>query len=129
VTGIDLVWLLPAVLALVEWYAVWRRDRRTQLWAKPAVLVALIVTALALGARPPAGTPQCVSPEAVHELRLVATWLDAHPDTPVLSLDPPPEPESVARFAARAESADQTVVPEHVVRVLRRHREGVGGVV
>ncbi len=49
-SGSSLVWLLPAVLALVEWYAVWRRDRRTQLWAKPAVLVALIVTALALGA-------------------------------------------------------------------------------
>jgi uncharacterized membrane protein YhhN len=50
VTGSSLVWLLPAVLALVEWYAVWRRDRRTQLWAKPAVLVALIVTAVVLGA-------------------------------------------------------------------------------
>jgi len=50
VTGFPLVWLLPAVLALVEWYAVWRRDRRTQTWAKPAVLVALIVTALVLGA-------------------------------------------------------------------------------
>ena len=49
-TGTSLVWLLPAVLALVEWYAVWRRDRRTQLWAKPAVLGALIVTALVLGA-------------------------------------------------------------------------------
>ena len=49
-TGSSLVWLLPAVLALVEWYAVWRRDRRTQTWAKPAVLVALIVTALVLGA-------------------------------------------------------------------------------
>ncbi len=49
-TGSSLVWLLPAVLALVEWYAVWRRDRRTQTWAKPAVLIALIVTALVLGA-------------------------------------------------------------------------------
>ena len=49
-TGFSLVWLLPAVLALVEWYAVWRRDRRTQTWAKPAVLIALIVTALVLGA-------------------------------------------------------------------------------
>ena len=49
-TGFPLVWLLPAVLALVEWYAVWRRDRRTQTWGKPAVLVALIVTALVLGA-------------------------------------------------------------------------------
>lgn len=49
-TGISLVWLLPAVLALVEWYAVWRDDRRTQTWAKPAVLIALTLTALALGA-------------------------------------------------------------------------------
>ena len=49
-TGFSPVWLLPAVLALVEWYAVWRRDRRTQTWAKPAVLIALIVTALVLGA-------------------------------------------------------------------------------
>jgi uncharacterized membrane protein YhhN len=48
--NVSLVWLLPAALALVEWYAVWRRDRRTQTWAKPAVLIALIVTALALGA-------------------------------------------------------------------------------
>jgi uncharacterized membrane protein YhhN len=50
VTGIPLIWLLPAALALVDWYAVWRGDRRTGSWAKPAVLVALIVTALALGA-------------------------------------------------------------------------------
>jgi len=57
VNGISLVWLLPAVLALVEWYAVWRHDRRTQVWAKPAVLVALIVAALVLGATDdPAGT-------------------------------------------------------------------------
>jgi uncharacterized membrane protein YhhN len=47
---VSLVWVLPAVLALVEWYAVWRRDRRTQTWAKPAVLVSLIVAAVALGA-------------------------------------------------------------------------------
>jgi uncharacterized membrane protein YhhN len=50
VTGIALVWLLPAALALVEWSAVGRHDRRTQTWAKPAVLLALIVTALVLGA-------------------------------------------------------------------------------
>jgi uncharacterized membrane protein YhhN len=46
----SLIWLLPAALALVDWYAVWRGDRRTESWAKPAVLVALIVTALVLGA-------------------------------------------------------------------------------
>lgn len=46
----ELVWSLPAVLALVDWYAVARADRRTETWAKPAVLGALIVTALVLGA-------------------------------------------------------------------------------
>ena len=50
VTGTSLVWLLPAALAVVDWYAVWRGDRRTETWAKPAVLVALILTAVALGA-------------------------------------------------------------------------------
>ena len=49
-TGIALIWLLPAALALVDWYAVWRGDRRTEAWAKPAVLVALILTAVVLGA-------------------------------------------------------------------------------
>jgi uncharacterized membrane protein YhhN len=49
VTG-SLVWLLPAVCALVDWYAVWRGDRRTERWAKPATLIALIVAALVLGA-------------------------------------------------------------------------------
>jgi len=42
--------VLPAVLALVDWYAVGRGDRRTEGWAKPATLVALIVVALVLGA-------------------------------------------------------------------------------
>ena len=46
----ELIWALPAVLALVDWYAVARADRRTETWAKPAVLAALIVTALDLGA-------------------------------------------------------------------------------
>jgi uncharacterized membrane protein YhhN len=38
------------VCALTDWYAVWRRDRRTETWAKPATLVALILAALVLGA-------------------------------------------------------------------------------
>ncbi len=46
----DLIWALPVALALVDWYAVAREDRRTETWAKPAVLVALILTALVLGA-------------------------------------------------------------------------------
>jgi uncharacterized membrane protein YhhN len=49
VTG-SLVWLLPAVCAPVDWYAVWRGDRRTEQWAKPATLIALIVATLVLGA-------------------------------------------------------------------------------
>jgi uncharacterized membrane protein YhhN len=47
---VEIVWLLPAALALVDWYAVARDDRRTETWAKPATLVALIAVALLLGA-------------------------------------------------------------------------------
>jgi uncharacterized membrane protein YhhN len=46
----ELVWLLPAVVAPVDWWAVARGDRRTETWAKPATLVALIVAATVLGA-------------------------------------------------------------------------------
>jgi len=46
----ELVWLLPAVLAPVDWWAVARGDRRTEAWAKPATLVALVVAAAVLGA-------------------------------------------------------------------------------
>ena len=46
----QLIWIVPAVLAVVDWYAVARQDRRTETWAKPATLVALVVTALVLGA-------------------------------------------------------------------------------
>jgi uncharacterized membrane protein YhhN len=47
---VQLIWALPAVLALVDWYAVARDDRRTETWAKPGTLLALIVVALVLGA-------------------------------------------------------------------------------
>jgi uncharacterized membrane protein YhhN len=47
---VELIWVLPAVLALVDWYAVARGDRRTETWAKPATLLALVVVALALDA-------------------------------------------------------------------------------
>jgi uncharacterized membrane protein YhhN len=46
----SLIWLLPAACALVDWYAVWHGDRRTETFAKPATLIALIVAALVLGA-------------------------------------------------------------------------------
>ena len=45
-----MIWLLPAALALVDWYAVGRGDRRTETWAKPATLLALIVVAVTGGA-------------------------------------------------------------------------------
>src|SRR6478672_790802 len=48
--GVEVVWVLPAVLAVVDWWAVARGDRRTETWAKPGTLVALLVTALLLGA-------------------------------------------------------------------------------
>jgi uncharacterized membrane protein YhhN len=47
---IELAWILPAVLAVVDWWAVAREDRGTETWAKPATLVALLVTATALDA-------------------------------------------------------------------------------
>jgi uncharacterized membrane protein YhhN len=47
---VHLIWALPAVLALVDWYAVARDDRRAETWAKPGTLLALIVVALVLGA-------------------------------------------------------------------------------
>ncbi len=47
---VELVWVLPAVLAAVDWWAVARDDRRTETWAKPATLVALLVAAVALDA-------------------------------------------------------------------------------
>ncbi len=45
-----LLWVVPAGLALTDWVAVARRDARTESWAKPATLVALLVVAAVLGA-------------------------------------------------------------------------------
>jgi uncharacterized membrane protein YhhN len=47
---VELIWVVPAALALADWYAVARGDRRTETWAKPATLLALIVVAVILGA-------------------------------------------------------------------------------
>jgi len=46
----EAIWVLPACLALVDWYAVARGDRRTESWAKPLVLASLVATAAFLGA-------------------------------------------------------------------------------
>jgi DNA polymerase III subunit epsilon len=58
-------------------------------------------TALALARRPPRGAPDCAPPDAVQEMRIVATWLDAHPDVPVLDL-PPAAPDGLRRFVVAA---------------------------
>jgi DNA polymerase III subunit epsilon len=57
-------------------------------------------TALALGERPTVGPPS-VPADAVDELRIVATHLDAHPELPVLELDPPPDRTRLAAFVRR----------------------------
>ena len=46
----EVIWVLPACFALVDWYAVAREDRRTETWAKPLVLSSLLVVAVVLGA-------------------------------------------------------------------------------
>jgi DNA polymerase-3 subunit epsilon len=64
-------------------------------------------TALALATRPPRGLPDCVAPDAVHELRIVATWLQAHPDTPTLALDPAPPAKRLVAFVRSSTAARQ----------------------
>jgi uncharacterized membrane protein YhhN len=46
----EVVWVLPAGAALVDWYAVARGDRRVERVAKPLVLALLVVVAVVLGA-------------------------------------------------------------------------------
>ena len=46
----QLIWLLPAAAALLDWYAVAREDKALERVAKPATLLSLIVAALVLGA-------------------------------------------------------------------------------
>ncbi len=45
-----LIWLLPAAFALTDWWAVSRDDRRTEAWAKPLTLIALLAAAALQGA-------------------------------------------------------------------------------
>lgn len=47
---LEIIWVVPGVIALVDWWAVARDDRRTETWAKPLVMVAVIAVALTLGA-------------------------------------------------------------------------------
>jgi uncharacterized membrane protein YhhN len=47
---VQLIWLLPALTAPLDWYVVARDDRSRERWAKPLPMVALIGVALVLGA-------------------------------------------------------------------------------
>ena len=75
-------------------------------------------TALALASRPPHRAPECVPPDAVHELRIVSTWLDSHPEARVLALDPPPAPKRVAAFV-RSSTAPRSARPASTRRRTR----------
>jgi DNA polymerase III subunit epsilon len=75
-------------------------------------------TALALASRPRNGAPECVPPDAVHELRIVSTWLDSHPEARVLALDPPPPPKRVAAFV-RSSTAPRSARPASTRRRTR----------
>lgn len=48
--SVALVWALTAALAVVDWWAVARRRRAVERWAKPAVMLGLLLVAVALGA-------------------------------------------------------------------------------
>jgi uncharacterized membrane protein YhhN len=47
---IAIAWTITGACALLDWYAVWRGDRRLEAFAKPATMVALVGAALAMGA-------------------------------------------------------------------------------
>ena len=63
-------------------------------------------TALALGSRPPRGAPVAVPADEVDEVRIVATWLAAHPGTPALDLEPVPGDDALAELLASAGGDD-----------------------
>ncbi len=59
-------------------------------------------SALALGARPRAGAPDSIPADEIDEVRIVATWLAAHPEAPALALDPPPSALAFAELLREA---------------------------
>jgi DNA polymerase-3 subunit epsilon len=54
--------------------------------------------ALARGAARAGQLTTHLPPDEVDEMRIVATWLASHPDTPELALDPPPDASALADF-------------------------------
>jgi DNA polymerase-3 subunit epsilon len=58
-------------------------------------------TAVALRGGDGTGAVACLSPEEAAEARIVAGWLDAHPETPTLALSPRTGRDELQRFLAR----------------------------
>jgi DNA polymerase-3 subunit epsilon len=89
-----------------RWDALWLVAGRVADWgALPAVRELRERTQAALGAVPAArrGDPASgafVPPAEVDEVRIVAGWLAAHDDVPVLDLDEAAQPEALAAFTA-----------------------------
>ena len=52
------------------------------------------------------GAVACLAPDEVDEARIVATWLDSHPDTPVLELTPGIGRATLGRFLGERERDD-----------------------
>jgi len=83
--------------------AFWLVGGRVVAWnTAPAAQELRERTALALGSRPPRGAPVAVPADEVDEVRIVATWLAAHPGTPALDLEPVPGDEALAELLASA---------------------------
>jgi DNA polymerase-3 subunit epsilon len=62
-------------------------------------------TAVALRGGDGTGAVACLSPEEAAEARIVAGWLDAHPETPAMALSARTGRDALQRFLARAAGA------------------------
>ncbi|MFN8173847.1 MAG: exonuclease domain-containing protein [Solirubrobacteraceae bacterium] len=83
--------------------AVWLAGGRVAAWEPLSTSSRLVErTEAVLSDRARSGIGAWVPAEEVPEIRTAAAWLQAHPDTPRLALDPSPTPREVERFAAAA---------------------------
>jgi DNA polymerase-3 subunit epsilon len=85
----DAFWLVGGRLA--DWGAVEDLD---ELHARTVVALSRLGGARGVGTHVPPGE--------IDEVRIVGNWLAAHPETPALVLDPPPERAELERFVAEA---------------------------
>jgi DNA polymerase-3 subunit epsilon len=89
--------------------AFWVVGGRLRDWApvgEAADLIARTTIALARGSARRGELTAHLPPDEVDEMRIVATWLASHPQTPQLPLDPPPDAAALAAFVAGVQSAN-----------------------